>query len=376
MRTVSRPTLLFIVHSWGGGTIRYARELAELVAPQAKVVFAWGVENRTFYISERDPEQPDQSFDLAKGLGQPVQALSGLGVCRADVICTIGFQNYIDELLERLAIPFDATLLDYHHFSVAPHFEDSSGHFIGDAMVSVLAAAMRKSNVLPPVLRRAERRIACSGDLALRASQFIPEFPILPVRFPEREDPDRIVPVVEPLVEGEPMRVLVLGRIAPQKGLDIVRDVAAMLKAKGLPIQIVCLGEFSVSPDVLPVSFHVKFLGKFNQSELQPIVRRLRPHVAWLPFTIPETHSFALSDVMRLRLPVLATGIGAVPERVQGRAATWLVPLEQGIAAHFVRWLERLYADRLESPPHWLPIGHLPPRSQQFYQRNYLNPAA
>jgi hypothetical protein len=28
----SRPNVLFIVHSWGGGTIRFARELAYLVA--------------------------------------------------------------------------------------------------------------------------------------------------------------------------------------------------------------------------------------------------------------------------------------------------------------------------------------------------------
>src|SRR6185369_155968 len=39
-----RPTILFVVHSWGGGTIRFARELADLIAARSNVIWAWGIE--------------------------------------------------------------------------------------------------------------------------------------------------------------------------------------------------------------------------------------------------------------------------------------------------------------------------------------------
>ena len=89
---------------------------------------------------------------------------------------------------------------------------------------------------------------------------------------------------------------------------------------------------------------------------------------------VPETHSFVLSEVMRLRLPLIATGIGAVPERVAGRPATWLLPFEEASSERFFRWFEQLAAERLATPPHWIPTDHLPPLAPEFYQRDYLAP--
>src|ERR1700674_3254101 len=103
MAVKARPTLLLVVHSLGGGTIHYARQLKAYVAPHVNVVFAWGVEDRSFHISKRDPESPDRSFDLALGLDAPIAALKALDICRVDLLCTIGLQAHVDALLERLA---------------------------------------------------------------------------------------------------------------------------------------------------------------------------------------------------------------------------------------------------------------------------------
>jgi glycosyltransferase involved in cell wall biosynthesis len=369
-----RPTLLLIVHSLGGGAIHYARLLRDVVAPRVKVVFAWGIDDRTFHISRRDPERAEQSFDLALGLDAPVAALRALDVRRVDILCAIGLEAHIDPLLDRLAVPFDVTLLAYELLASNAHLMDRSGRFIGDeALTSIIESAVRSQSVRP-LLRNAERRIACSRDLALRAGRFLPGYPVLAARLPERGEPHKVVPTLPILGAGEPLRVLVLGRLATYKGLATIREVARIADARNLPIELMCLGEPQVPQSELPRSPRVRLLGRYDVHKLRRIVGRLRPHLAWLPFVVPETHSFVLSEAMMLGLPVLATGIGAVPERVEGRAATWLVPFEEASPEAFVHWFQRLVGDKLATPPRWLPTGHLPFLAHDFYERDYLAP--
>jgi GT2 family glycosyltransferase len=373
MASRTRPTLLLVVHALGGGTIHYARLLRDHVAPRANVVFARGVEDRLLQVSTRDPESPEQSFDLARGLEAPVAALRALDVRRVDLLCTIGLQAHLDMLLDRLAVPFDVSILAYELLAPNSHLMDADGRFIGEPAVAAMAAAITPDAVLP-VLRKAERRIACSRDAAWRASRFLPGLPILAARPPERGKPHEVAPRLPTLRAGEPLRVVVLGRLASYKGLATIREAARIVDASNSPVEIMCLGEPQVPPSDLPMSPRVRILGRYDVDAVRAIVRRLKPHLAWLPFVVPETHSFTLSELMSLRLPLLATGIGAVPERVEGRAATWLLPFEQASPAAFVEWFERLRRERLATPAVWLPTGHLPPLVPDFYEREYLAP--
>ena len=157
----SRPVVLFIVHPWGGGTTRFASELADLISDRVDVVWAWGVENKTLYISKRRPYFTEQSFDLAAGLDAPLHALTAFKPSRVNIIHTIGLQRYIAAPIERFAVPYDVTFTDYHHFSERPHFENDSGCFIGDAVVAPIAHTARDS--ISPLLRRAERHRGVRG---------------------------------------------------------------------------------------------------------------------------------------------------------------------------------------------------------------------
>ena len=123
------------------------------------------------------------------------------------------------------------------------------------------------------------------------------------------------------------------------------------------------------------VAAGVRLLGAYAQTDLTKIIARLEPHLAWFPFSVPETHSYALSDAMSFGLPVLASGIGAVPERVIGRQSTWLVRFDGADADTHFQWIERLYRERMQTPPLWLPIDHLPRVVEKFYPDTYLEPA-
>jgi glycosyltransferase involved in cell wall biosynthesis len=284
-----------------------------------------------------------------------------------------GCRKYIAPLVERLTVPYDVTFTDYHHFSDTPHFEDKSGHFIGDAAVAAIQQTARDN--VPPLLRNAERRIALSGDLARRIEGFMPGSPVIPARVSEADTAIKAPVKIVRLAGGEVMRVLVLGRPHPVKGSATILEVARRTQQENFPMEITCLGEIHQgAADLLSSLPAVRLLGAYAQTDLPTIIARLKPHLAWLPFSVPETHSYALSDVMSLGLPVLASAIGAVPERVVGRQSTWLVPVDGADANSHFRWLERLYHDRLQTPASCLPVDHLPRVVERFYPEAYLDP--
>ena len=370
-----RPTILFFVHAWGGGAIRAARELAAYLTPRARVVFAWCVEEHTLHVSTRDPELSEQSFALARGLDAPLAALKALGVVRVDVMCTVGALDHIGALLNGLGVPFDVTHFGYELIAYDLDQMDPAGRYIGDARLLEIAHARRARGEFPAYVEKAERRIVCSRDTARRWTMLIPGKPVIAARLPEPVDPQAVAPRITPPQPGEQLRVLILGRIAPHKGAAMISELVQLADSQNLPVHFTSLGEPQIEvPEIIMASPRITVLGAYEQESLASIVADLNPHVALLPFRVPETHSYALSDVMRLGLPVLATGIGAIPERVHGRPATWLLDVEQADAEGFLGWIERLHTERLSTAPHWLPISHLPPLAADFYAIDYLAP--
>lgn len=370
-----RPTILFFVHAWGGGTIRAARELAAYLAPQVRVVFAWCVEERTLHVSTRDPELSEQSFPLADGLHAPLATLKALGVARVDVMCTVGALGCIDPLLDGLGVPFDVTHFGYELIAYDRDQIDSAGRYIGDARFLEIARGRLARGELPAYIDKAERYIVPSRDSARRWTMLMPDKRTIAARLPEPVDPHAVAPRITPPQDGEPLRLLILGRIAPQKGVAAICELVQLADSRNAPVHFTSLGEPQIElPEALTASPRATVLGAYAQEDLASIVACLNPHLALLPFRVPETHSYALSEVMRLGLPVLATGIGAIPERVQGRPATWLLDAEQADAGDFLDWIERLHIERLATAPRWLPIAHLPPLAADFYAADYLAP--
>ena len=56
----------------------------------------------------------------------------------------------------------------------------------------------------------------------------------------------------------------------------------------------------------------------------------------WFPVQVPETYSYTLTAAIYSGLPIVASRIGALPERLEGRPLTWLV---DDAAAPASKWL-------------------------------------
>lgn len=367
------PKVLFIVHAWGGGTIRLACELAELISDRVSVIWAWGRDEKTLHVSSRNPHEPEYDFNLAAGLRRPLRLLRSFGIRRANIIHTIGLRQHVCALTRAMNAPYDVTFTDYHHFSERPHFEDAEGYFIGDEAVVEHQLAQRDR--VSPLLLGAERLIAVSGDLAYRVQGFVPSMPVIPARVFEAQTITRERTYCPIRDDDEPLRVLILGRPHPAKGLGVLVDVADRIERAGLQVEIYCLGESNPILDARLDPFPcVKILGAYDADKLPSIVSEIRPHLAWFPFTQPETHSYALSDVLRFGLPILATAIGAVPERLINRPATWLIPYDRSMAESHFQWIKKLYDTKLQCEPSWQDISHLPDVDKTFFPDGYLQP--
>lgn len=369
----SRPTLLLIGHALGGGTTRYQRILGRLVDDRVNVVHAWGESERRLLVSASAPDAPEVAFDLPGALDAAVRLFRALKVRRVDVLHSIGLDDHIEALLDRLDVPYDLTLMDYHHFATMPHLLDDGGRFVGDPALLDGSHPMRRHGSLRRMIAAASRRVACSRDLAARLTRLAPDLAFLPVRIPEPQAP-HLTPVRPPARRvGEPARIVFTGRFNRLKGSAILLEVARLCRERGLPIEFHVLGYLEEPVAVqnqrqLPLTVY----GNFREEQVHGLLTEIHPHLAWFPFTAPETYSFTLSDAMAHGLPILTVGLGAVPERLDGRPYTWIQPPEEATPGAWTDIIDRLCRENLATPPRWLPAVDLPALAEDFYERDYL----
>ena len=73
--------------------------------------------------------------------------------------------------------------------------------------------------------------------------------------------------------------------------------------------------------------------GSYETDALPRLIAMERPDVLWLPSQVPETFSFTLSAAIASGLPIVASDLGAFPERLQGVAKTSLLPFDSSPTA-------------------------------------------
>lgn len=135
------------------------------------------------------------------------------------------------------------------------------------------------------------------------------------------------------------LRVLVPGRIGIGKGERLLAQLLGKLPAG---VELVLLGcgaagmRFFGSAQV-----HVQL--NYRHAELPMQVRALAPDLALLPSTVPETWSYTLSEMWSLGVPVMATALGSLAERIHdGETGLLVAPDADAIVAQ----LARLVRDR------------------------------
>lgn len=325
LRCSGQPRLLWLSHALGGGVERHLNELVAAVAGRAWPLLlqpgTWpgGVVLRLPGVKGlgNDDEGLQLGFTWPQEYPLLQAWLQWLGVSRMHVHHLVGFPDAMIQALMGLDLPVDLTLHDHSILGSGANYP-----------------AGQLARTMQSLACRAQRIIVPSRSLADAVHKVLPG---LDIRVQPHPDAEVDVPYPSPLPlrlsEQEVLRVLCLGTFTPEKGAVVLSRVARLAAKQGRPVEFQLLGD-----NLYPLPRSVQRFGAYLDADLDQLLRQKKPHLLWLPAQVPETWSYTLSAGLRAGLPILASDIGAISERLQGRPATRL--LSPGSATDV--WLEAL----------------------------------
>lgn len=248
----------------------------------------------------------------------------------------------IDELI---AICGPLTVFVHDYSLVCPRLVlvGGSGRYCGepdldgcDACVAANGSSLREAIATAALRRRsavwlnaAAKVVAPSLDTKLRLRRYFPDVPI-EVEAWETDSFDRPAPKT---TVSQTIKVAVIGAIGVQKGYRILLECARDAAERLLPVEFVVIG-YTVDDDEWLSVGNTFVTGRFGEDDIQSLIRRESPDVAFFASVSPETHCFSLTHALRARLPVVAFDFGAIAERLRGRdTGATLLPFDSGAAA-------------------------------------------
>jgi glycosyltransferase involved in cell wall biosynthesis len=138
---------------------------------------------------------------------------------------------------------------------------------------------------------------------------------------------------------GRRLRVVMLGRLEPEKGSD---HFAALFPALQACVDLHLLGAGPAGRAFQRRS-HVEVVERYAHGDLTGLLARIRPDLALILSIVPETFSYTLSETAAHGIPACARPVGAFVDRIEpGRTGFFFPPDPQGP----LRLLLGLDADR------------------------------
>ncbi len=369
------PTILMVCHDLGGGVRMHIDRLVGQLAGRANCLLLLATTRGSELSVPSIPGHP--VLDLpAERLDDMLRLLRSAGVNRVHIHHLSGMDIDVRALVHRLKVGFDLTVHDY--FGLCPQVNllpRLDGLYCGEPGPAACNACIadRPSHGARDILawrleyawqfREAERVICPSADVRDRLVRFgLGERAIVAPHEPVMGGPWPLRPLKPK--KGGKLRVALIGILAAHKGAAMVE--AVMEAADPATLEFHLIGDVE---DDFPAEARTRLRigGRYQEADLPALIRQARPHVLWFPASWPETYSYTLSAGIESGLPIVASRLGALPERLAGRPLTWLVEP----SFDTVPWLDAFKAARaaLHGPA---PRGPDRPSVADFYTEPYL----
>ena len=316
------PRLLLVTHAWGGGVEQHVNTLIASLSGRARVAVLRPVDSDSVQLVLPGSEL----MRLASKSWTPlVNALRGLDFQRLHLHHVQGFPRAILDLNHALSIPFDCTLHDYASICPQNQLVDPEGRYCGEpddagcnrciqqrphAWALDIAGWRAAWNA---TLLRADRVIAPSQSVADKVHRYLPDIHIQVI--PHAERPLTPFPRV--------VKVALLGALSNSKGLAVAVAVANLAQRMHSRVTIRLIGHAAE-----PLPKNLPATGLYEADELPRLIATERPDVLWLPTQVPETFSYTLSAAIASGLPIVASDLGAFPERLAGVPKSVLLPFD------------------------------------------------
>ena len=375
-----RPVILLIEHGLGGGVARHVDDLGSLFRERAEFVRLKPNHGGLLEVRRSTPGLASALYFRApQELDALAELLRNLGVGRVHFHHTLRLPGGLLELPKMLGLPYDYTIHDYFCFCPQITLTTESFEYCGEPdetgcerCLRIRPAAGGESiqswrSRYRPFVEGAARVFVPSRGVELKMRRHFPAASIILAPHPEPMDVTNPPPPAWTYRNGN-LQVVILGALNAIKGADLLEECAIDAAHRALPLEFHLVGyayrNLSRAKGLLTVH------GKYRDNDLRRLLEDLSPHIVWFPAQCPETYSYTLSAALREGLPVAATNLGAIHDRLAGRALSWALPWESNAR----EWND--FFLRLRSGPQLCERQLIPAargQSKQFsYSKDYL----
>ena len=343
LRRGRRPTVLLISLGLGGGVERFVAERAafwEERGSRALILKPSADEGVAEIIVNGDRSVSDLLYS-SNDFGELAEVLSS---CDVELI---EFHHFLDlppgliDAALNLSKPYDVYIHDYSWICSRVTMLSTDGSFCSEPALAICerCGASEGARIRPAIsistlrkrsdtwLRNARTVVAPSSDARQRIARYFPGLAIqaagweAPVVSPKRASTARAI-----------AKVAVIGAIGEHKGYNVLKACAEDAAARALPLEFVTIG-FTEDDRPLMATGKVFVTGEYNEVELDDLVDRESPDLAFFPSIWPETWCFTLTAALRAGLPTVGFDLGAVAERLRASSIPHrLLPVGAGPA--------------------------------------------
>jgi GT2 family glycosyltransferase/glycosyltransferase involved in cell wall biosynthesis len=336
-----QKTILYVTHSWSGGTERHVQEMIKLALAEGAVVLIGRVDEEDSAVirleARIDADFPNlPALRLADGSAAAASTLQAIGVDHVHIQHLAGFDAQVSDFLRMACalagLAYDVTLHDYMAICPRITLVDGTGRYCGEPPEDQCEACVQQhhSPFGKPfvwnwrarherLLAGARRIFVPSADQALRLARYWPrlEFTVRP--HPEPAGEGRAPRQSAILAKTPARRIGLLGLIGPHKGLDLLVEVVKAAALKGLPLEFVVVGYSDRDAELRSLGVHVT--GAYHGGRAAELLQAANVDLLWCASVWPETYSYTLSEAFWAGVMPVAFDFGAVAERI--RASGW-----------------------------------------------------
>lgn len=337
------PLILAVMHDRDGGTLLHVQQLARTLAEQAGMLMLRPAPGQQVVLGLVGPDASgaELRFALPDEFEALLDTLRLLGVRHLHFHHLLGHHPLIrQQLAARLGVTHDFSVHDFYTACPQISMIGVEGAYCGElglaqchdclgrnpAPGQVGIEAWREDHLA--VVNGARHVIAPSRDALERLRHYAPQAHHVLVPHLENGIETGRPPAPRALAADAPLKIVVLGALSVIKGADTLEELAVAARRAGAPLQFHLLGYAYRALRAAPGSA-LTVHGAYREDELPALLEQLAPDLVWFPARVPETFSYTLSAALRAGLPVVGPDLGAFPERLAGRAWSWIEPWDR-----------------------------------------------
>jgi glycosyltransferase involved in cell wall biosynthesis len=337
------PVQLHIMHFWGGGLDKWVRDFGRADAERTNLILATyrigeGGGQRVVLYSDPDAKVPIHTWDIARPLRATAVASIEYRrileqVIREFRVESIIVSSLIGHSLDVLRQPLKTVVVCHDYYplcqAINPRFDATCAgcrekdlescsranpHYATLGSPTVAEWRALRSAYVDLLIGRGIPMVAPSPSVAATLTRLEPRLQQVAIQviahgieFDEHKLP---VPALDP---SEPLRIVVLGRLAENKGTELLRSAAPRL-AELARVTLVGCGPHALA---LARECGWEAIERYEHAELAAILARIAPHAGVLASVVPETFSYTLSELWAMGIPPVATALGSFRDRIR-----------------------------------------------------------